>query len=377
MTSNYFRTNKTKTATSVITALVIGLALLSPTTMIPNVNATSAASSTTGTSEIGRGHPTPLSPAQLAQAENIALNDPAVIKLIGSKPYQIRADGFAGNIKQSGVWNPVLALVVDSKSQYAIGVNLGTGKVTKIVEGPTTDNVFSISNSNAHDTITGSTLTPVGIQMTTTEPYFYNNPSYNYTGFMVNALEYGASLTNACNPSYGNNDYFMQAGEDFNTQSSPAIFWDDTFYSCVGQPTLISYATGQSYNFTITTDKTHSQWTVTITDGSGNVYTVSDTGMSQYTIAVQLSYNHTSVWFENSNTKTTSPSWDSQFTYNPSAKAKIEPQGSGWTNWTSETQGEYQSCSTNQTPSVISGGLDNGNSATWSLSTMRQYYPAC
>lgn len=96
-------------------------------------------------------------------------------------------------------------------------------------------------------------------------------------------------------------------------------------------------------------------------------------------LTVEREFNEidTSVWFENHNTSSNS-GWYGQFTGSPSATSYYLNTLGSWVNWNSSDSTKIiQDCSGinhSDTHGVMSGNLASGGTATWSLSTMSQYY---
>lgn len=392
--------NKIKTATAILTALTIGVMLLSPTSLLPNIVALQSSSITPGKSIpdpvtqanselLVKELPQELSQNDLIKTKNIALSNQKVQEMIGGKPVELMSHGFWGNMKTNpGVWYPQLNFNVDNKTQVVVLVDEQNGTVLKSFEGIPIGIKFSMSNGVSMDTyVNPGTPTSNGILMNTQAPSFTSNSNYADTGFMVNAAE-SASTGDVCNSS-NTGGYWMQTGFDFGTTHPVQTFWDDTFDGCQAQSTSVSYVPGDQYTFWILPQSGSSNWAAVIQDttsGSSNTYT--DSGMSRYTIdtnGIDDVLGYATVWFENLNTGTGSPNWDSQFGSNPSAKAQIELSGT-WGSWgtgndkqyDSNCHGEKLDAVSSGGPGVISGNLQNsGSSASWNLSTMAPAVPKC
>ncbi|MDE1767561.1 MAG: hypothetical protein KGI27_15005, partial [Thaumarchaeota archaeon] len=118
--------NKIKTAIAILTALTIGMILLSPTTVIPGVNAQQSntihgnsipdSATLTQADILEKELPHALSKTDLIKVENIALSNPGVIEMIGGKSVKLMSQGFWGNMKTNpGVWYPQVNFNVDNK----------------------------------------------------------------------------------------------------------------------------------------------------------------------------------------------------------------------------------------------------------------------
>ena len=404
MTNSKDKKNKTKTAT-IITAFVLGLVMLSPTTVMPSVNAQQDSQLSVATihgksmpnSEtqaqfniLQNELPQPLSKTDLVKVENIALSDQKVQEMIGGKPVELMSQGFWGNVKTNpGVWYPQINLNVGNKTQLVVLVDEQNKTVLKSFVGIPIGIKFAVTNATSSDTYDNPSppSNADGILINTQAPSFTSSSSYNDTGFMVNAAETGSS-GNLCN-SGNSGGYWMQTGFDFGTAHPVQTFWTDTFKGCQAQSTSVSYVASHQYTFWILPQSGSSNWAAVIQDttsGSSNTYT--DTGMSQYTFdtnAADDSKGWLSVWFENDNTRTASPNWDGQFGSNPSAKSQLE-LGSTWGSWGSGNDNQRDfNCNglildspSNGGPGVISGNLQSSSSSTsWNLSTMASSVPAC
>ncbi|MGI0062967.1 MAG: hypothetical protein ACREBA_11000, partial [Nitrosotalea sp.] len=268
--------NKAKTAAAIITVLTIGMILLSPTTMIPGVNAQSV-STIHGKSIpnsaaqvqyalLEKELPQPLSKTDLTKVENIALSDQKVSEMIGGKSIKLMSHGFWGNMKTNpGVWYPQINFNVDNKTQVVVLVDEQNSTVLKSFIGIPIGVKFGVKNATSADTY-DNTVFPSsnGILMNAQAPSFTHNTSYNDTGFMVNGAESG-STGDLCNSS-NTGGYWMQTGFDFGTNHAVQTFWLDTFKGCQAQSTSVSYVSGDQYTFWILPQSGSSNWAAVIQD---------------------------------------------------------------------------------------------------------------
>ncbi|MDE1863061.1 MAG: hypothetical protein KGI33_09130 [Thaumarchaeota archaeon] len=82
--------------------------------------------------EIQKFKPEQLTPQQLFEAEEIALDDSQVKDMIGGKPVILMSHSFSGNLKTDpGVWNPTLNFNVDNKTQIVVVVDMAARRVIK------------------------------------------------------------------------------------------------------------------------------------------------------------------------------------------------------------------------------------------------------
>ncbi|MGI0074141.1 MAG: hypothetical protein ACREA3_10065 [Nitrosotalea sp.] len=367
--------NKTKIAT-ILTSLVIGLVLLSPTTMIPNVHAQitndQIIPADVASDIIKKSQPTKLSASQLENVKQIVLSDAGIHKIIGNKPYEFVSQSFLGNIKNTPVvWNPVININVDNKTEIAVEVNLNNNSVIKMevtnlqIGGPIKGT--TLKAAFAQDYYTGS-ATISGLYSTLTAPTYSSNPKVL---FLVNGLEYGASASLACNTSDTYNDYFAQAGFDF-YDGFVAYADTSTGTGCTMVNSMISYTAGHPYLFEIYSISGN-YWDIVDLDqqtGLSNLYT---TSFSTSANTLQTSNHNTSVWFENQETSTT---WASDFSTSIQAtNAKYKNYSTGsWTYWNSDSQ-LVQDCSGNtKTQNVMNSDLLNGDTQTWNLTNFEPYH---
>src|SRR5579885_2705172 len=372
MTKINIKHNERKTTISILTSLTIGILLLAPTTVMPNVNAQSVSvihgqsipnSETQAQFDtLQKELPQALSKTDLTRVENIALSDQKIQEMIGGKTVTVMSQGFWGNMKTNpGIWYPQINLNVDNKTQLVILVDEQNNTVLNSFVGIPIGIKFAVTNATSSDT--------------------YDNPSppTNADGILINTQA----------PSFTSNSSYNDTGFDFGTTHSVQTFWTDTFKGCQAQSTSVSYVSGHQYTFWILPQSGSSNWAAVIQDttsGSSNTYT--DSGMSRYTLDTSPtddSKGFLSVWFENDNTRKTSPNWDGQFGSNPSAKSQLE-LGSTWGSWgTGNDQQRDFNCkglildgTSNGGPGVISGNLQSStSSATWNLSTLAASVPAC
>lgn len=368
--------NKTKVATITISAVVMALLLLSPTTMIPNVSALlNNSNGDQGGLMIKNYMPTQLSKIDSDKAFQIAMSDSDIKTKIGNKPVTLMALGFTGNLKTNpGVWYPTLTLNVNNESEIVAVVDLSQNKVTQETDGAlpakdpalsTTERAWAIDYYSGTYTISGMSFTP-------STPSYTANSNHNFTAFLVNGAMSGSNDSHLCTKT-ATDAYWMQTGFwYYNNSTGARIAWTDTPHGCFGVGTGIAYNTSHSYSFYIWASSNLGKWYVEAYDNTnGATYTTSVSGPSNYTM--ETSDHNTSVFFENGNTITT---WPNDFSGSVYATGLVQKSGS-WVNWDNDAHADDQDCGTTHADTtVISGNLKSGNTATWNLSTFASSYPA-
>ncbi|MEP0825318.1 MAG: hypothetical protein HRF40_07525 [Nitrososphaera sp.] len=324
--------------------------------------------------------PKALSDEELTKAQNIVLADDKVKQVINNRPYELMSQGFVGNMKTNpGDWKTQLNFNIGNETQLIVVVDLTENKILSVEREPIGD-YLSNERSFALDGYSGMN-TIKGLEMEAEAPSFSPNAAYSFTAFTLNAAETAATTANLCSPTHVSDSYWMQTGFDFDTTSPFAhLVWTDTGKSCLSQSissSSVPYSSGHTYSFFIQANPTSHTWTVFVEKDTGESFTTSRSGMNQYTMLT--SDDHTSVWFENSNTIQGSGTWDSQFSTDPNAMAFLQPSGSSnWFGWDFDYQTIADNCSSATHPNnVISGDLEFANTATWDLTTMADDWPAC
>ncbi len=372
--------NKTKaiTATSILTSVIIGLMLLSPTMVLPNAIASNPQSSTAQSSVdlIKQNMPKELSASELVTVQQIAMSDPKVKSMIGgSTNVKVLSQGFIGNFKENPVtWYPVLNIGIDNIKQIMVVVDPVNSKVTQADQGPDLDKKLThLLRAWASDYYSGS-RTIQGLEMTPTNPTFTPNSSYNFTAFLLNGVMSGSTDSNLC--TSGSGSYWMQTGFFFDPASSAKTVWTDTSQGCSPLVTPITYNTSHSYQFYIFGDSVAKKWTIEVIDNTiSSSYIKTTSGQSSFTM-LDNDFNE-GIFLENANTVHGSSSWNTQFSGTAMSASALQEQSGSWINWDTDTKKDDQACKPLVTDTVISQNLQSGNTATWSTTTMASNYPAC
>ncbi|MDE1862260.1 MAG: hypothetical protein KGI33_05040 [Thaumarchaeota archaeon] len=79
------------------------------------------------------------------------LSDAHIKNMIDGKTYIMRPNGFIGNIHYPNKINPVMTLVMDNKTHYAVGVDVVNDKIIGIVDGPPVGQQFNVENVTLKD----------------------------------------------------------------------------------------------------------------------------------------------------------------------------------------------------------------------------------
>ncbi|MDE1728896.1 MAG: hypothetical protein KGH81_06950 [Thaumarchaeota archaeon] len=408
MTNSNVKNNRTKTTTTIIAAVIIGLVLSSPTTIIPNVHAEvgiKIAQPATNSNlnpfnpqdfkYMVKTFPAMLSKTQINKIKQVVMSDVHVKNAIDGQPYTFMGHDFIGNYKiNSNVWYPEIHLNVANKTELTVTVDPTISNVTKLgtfsLVSPTTPAIRHAENLNqagggssakSIDYYTGTQTQIYGIDMVIAGPT-YSGDSNNYLrAMLVNGMASGSNENDACT-STASDAFFAQAGLAFvNTSYGP--IWSDTYETdgtpgstegCFPQAPNLGYKTGDSLVFYILSGS--STWTIYGADSNGTQF-FNETPTQSQSSSMVTSDPNTSLFFENYDPNT---NWGSEIS-NPVAGSSWADSTQNWHTWDSETRDD-QTCKNvdnyynyNTSEQVISGGLDNGNTATWDMSRMAQYYP--
>ncbi|HEX5457129.1 MAG TPA: hypothetical protein VFX64_01945 [Candidatus Nitrosotalea sp.] len=388
--------NKTKTTTTIISALIIGLVLLSPTTVLPSVNATVKTAVTIDNVPI----PIPLSGIELQNGRQLALTNSEVHDMINGKPYEFMAYDFIGNVKtEPGIWYPEIHINVDNNTQIAVVFdpkitsvrNVGIfPMIDQTVHPKTTSTSKNLGTSGAAfaiDYYSGSQSQIYGLYETVTAPTFTNSGTNYFSGFVVNALESGANYANSCDRSHVYDSYWAQAGLVFKDQSTFATWSDTSTGSGTGpnsgcHPLALygnTYSGGDTLIFKIISRVVSGSpnWLIyghDVTSGSA-FFSQPETGMMSSTVTT--GNEATSVWFENQNNSTLGSNWYQEFSSNPSASAYYFDSSGSVHNWDGSTRFDMDCSGQNYTYSypnqVIVGDLLNGGTPYWDMTYMKNY----
>ncbi|MDE1767067.1 MAG: hypothetical protein KGI27_12475 [Thaumarchaeota archaeon] len=397
--------NKTKTATTIISALVIGLVLLSPTMVIPSVNAQPPT--------VAKTYSLP-SPTMSTNEKNTLINE--AMNLTGiktwSNQWKYSTMNFAGEKTSSGTvnWkNAIVFLRLPSSSNapvscghgwYAqVWIDLSTLKVVHAYY-PTSQSHTCDSKNDlgpySKNTLDSSTGSPMGYAIARQNDvagssYYYGNsatlttPSYNNNIFtdqdeLINGLLNAMWSTSAC----GSSTCFTQVGWEItdvagsgssgiSADTADLVFVDQsTTGTYEGINTDISYSGGQSEEVSINCNyPSPTDVQINITYGSSTYQANTDVSCNDY--QADDSFNN-SVWFENKNTVSTS-NWYSDVTgtYEATSAQEYDASDNAY-NWSSSTNtDQWQSvvsnvCTTYTYASdVIESGtsLASGSTAEW------------
>lgn len=346
-------------------SILVGMALLSPTIVIPDIHAQSADSqiipADVASDKIKNNPPAHLSATELEKVKNLAIGDSRVKSILNGQRYEFMSQSFVGNIRNTPIaWNPLININVNNKTDVAVLVNLTNNSVVSVETIPlarTTafvpaDPAFAIDYYNGFAAISG-------IYATLTAPFVSGSaPEFP----LVNGLETGATDGLLCNPADKTTSWWGQAG--LNLQG-PYTMFTDTSFSCFVQNTSIKYVANHLY-----------LGEVYITSGSvGNVIILDqNTGlandyMTSFTLAsktLKAGDPNTSVWWEN---QCTCNNWAGFYgnSFHANNAHTQNPSTGSWSNWDIDAQ-LVQDCSGHtQTQNVMNNNLENGNTQTWNL----------
>ncbi|MDE1831423.1 MAG: hypothetical protein KGI02_03525 [Thaumarchaeota archaeon] len=375
-----------KISTIIGMSSIIGIMLLSPTTILPIMGAGQDPSELS-VDQLKQTFPKPLSNEQIDKIKQMALENDSVKSIINGHHYKFMAQDFVGNYKtQPGIWQPEVHINVDNKTEISIVTDSQINSVASMATtplfklGPGTQNGLDQSGSSGHafaiDEYAGAQSSIYGVKMLTTGPSYSGSGTIPFKAFMVNGAETGATDADLCVPAYDTTSYFAQAGIVFIDDSAGPV-WTDTDQSCLPVVPHVTYTPGDHMVFEVISG---SPWVMYGADSdSGSTFFDQSNSIATYG-TMETGDPNTSIFFENSDTGT---SWSSQIS-NPSAAAKYMNSNTQWVNWDGETKNDQDCHATNHvytydsTKQVINGtGLDSGNTATWSMSRMASNYPAC
>ncbi|GEM_PF-2432373 len=380
--------NKTKTATTIMTAIIIGLVLLSPTTVIPNVNAQMNISTQIPQSpaDIEKLLPKPLSKGQIESLQKTALSNDSVQNIIAGKPYRFMAADYVGNIV-TGIANPEVHFNISNKTEVTVVENLETGTITDIKIGSIQKLAGPVPPANGSKLTTGSAARAVddytgthnidGLigHLPTSLPGF-SASTLPQVSYLLNGIELNANddPAYACNSNYYYYNYFAQGGVDWGA-SNPHIVYADTLSNCY--PVLqysVDYNPGKTYLFEIWVTRGTYNWNIYGEDMSNGKYFWYQNPNAVAQNTMKKNDVNTSVWFENHETGT---SWYNDFSPTTVSANTIQFHdfgGNYWQKWDNDAQSVIECSGLPGYQNVITGNLINGNTANWDLIQMAQHH---
>ncbi len=384
MTKINIKNNKKKTTTIVATALVFAVIMLSPSTIIPNVNAVTQSALIDQINANLDANPVSVpSISEEQQLEKIVFSNSEVQKIINGKPHSIMAIGFTGFAIYNPIkWNPVVSINVANTTEVSVTVD-STSNLVKKVESEPLVKLTCCSTGPGYSTDEyKSSTNPIGLYATATAvSYNVNVGSMDGPVFqLLNGQEFNPS-GNACSSSNVLNGYWAQVGFWYKPVGSPAAVGTvaDTASSCNDVGTGVTYNPSDTYIFKIIPQSNPITWKTTITDvqNSGNTYTLPRTGM--HYANMQGNIANTSMWIESWNSQSVN-SWSGRFGSSPSANAYYY-DGTSFLNWPSDRQHDDTCTTINVYPwahqVMGSTSLANGGTGTWNMSTMANYAYGC
>lgn len=385
---------KTKLVT-VLTSVIIGLVLMSPTTMIPNVVATSSSHPNVS--------PVPvLSTSEKQSIINMALTIPGLQNW--SHDWQYVTNGFLGNNKLQSDFQWQYAIVVlkapsssapvsCSEDWWArIVIDMNTMKVLRATyptmeSHPCVSQQFLVGGSHGWSTATQNDVN------TTAHHYFGNyaeltTPSYTastiyqhlnkaFVGFLLNAF-FTPSSSSYCSSI----DCLEQAGWTINAcgevfclpvNSTDIIFVDQSTYGdASGHLTSLDWINGYTSTLDAEIDCAYTSPDYGIVTDNGTNMDTETTKIPctthQNSTSTDTNMNQNSVYFENADSDSTQ-SWSSDITSTVSATSAQEHNGSATatlSNWGHSHNVDFD-CNFHPSASkVITGSLAGGTTATWS-----------
>jgi hypothetical protein len=133
-----FKNNKTRITTAIIASLMVGLVMLSPMTILPNVNAISIGNTQKPADiiYIEQHLPKPLTDNELVAFKQLSLSNNDVQKSINGRSYAFMGQDFIGDLKK-GTLFPEIHINVDNKTQITIVADLTKNTVMSV----TTDSI--------------------------------------------------------------------------------------------------------------------------------------------------------------------------------------------------------------------------------------------
>lgn len=184
-------------------------------------------------------------------------------------------------------------------------------------------------------------------------------------------MESGVTPSLACTNGNQFANYFAQIGFQYFTGAK--LVWADTTTNCIGQTVSLAYTGGHVYFFEIYVNSS-SQWTMLGEDLNTSQYFT-----RAFPIAVQYNTFHTSdhntsVWFENQDTSNT---WAPYFTSNLLSANDAHydlSRNSGWNLWNSDARDLYSCGGIQLINDVLTGNLQNSNTAQWDMQKMETYH---
>lgn len=373
MTKINFKNSKMKTTTTILAALAIGLIMSSPMTLLPNVNAVNPLTIHDVVKQLQ-----PIGLSDESSARDIAISNPEITKLIGNRHYEFMSTAWVGQIYPTYFTAyPEVHINVDNKFQIAVTVDPASKSVRNYITGPIVKlgSFGSTTHAFAGDYYTASS-NPNGIEVNyASVPSYTNHNSAmdQFMAFLMNAAEKSATDSLMCTPSDTAADFFSQSGVLYNYTNVYSTY-TDTEFGCIAQTSsAMPYTSGHTYTFG--EEAVNSHWFIFGTDQNGG-----PTNYFSYTVKHSINnysfkYNdyNTGPFMENANTQT---GWNGAFGSSTATlnTAKYSTDGGNtWSNWGTgaDTAFNYD-CSGNSvsSPKVTTGGLSQGGSATWSISTM-------
>ncbi|HET7336860.1 MAG TPA: hypothetical protein VFJ23_03095 [Candidatus Nitrosotalea sp.] len=394
--------NKTKTGTTVIATLMIGLILLSSTTVLPNISAEQNNRGQNGYTQFTS--PFHLQAPTLASDEKQKIIDTAMnLKAIKawSDQWQFATMNFKGEKNSSGInWNEavvVLHLPPNSSAPVkcdigwvaGVRIDISTDKVIgawypTLESHQCHDITLDHSHDKKHDPPGYSTATQNDVNSTTS--YYGNSavlqtPSYSSSIFSdMNQLV--AQILNArWNVScYSDSECFTQVGwlitvpsissGGISSNSADIVYVDEsTTGNKVPINTNLGWQNGGTEDVSLTCGSS-GDVAISITYGTSTYY--ANTHISCSTTQYNDVLNN-SIFFENHNTSSYT-SWPSDITGTVDATSAEEYNSGGTgSNWSTSHNVDLDCSGTVTQSSVITGDLTSGNTATWQYLSNEPY----
>lgn len=380
MTNNNIKNNKTKTLTSVVTSMIFGLILLSPTILIPNANAIGIDKTQKPADiiYIEQHLQKSLVGDDLIAFKQLSLSNNNVQKIINGRQHAFMGQDFIGDLK-AGTLFPEIHINVDNSTEITVVADLTKKSIISVTTGPIVKRepvhhaapIPGKDPSFAIDYFTGS-ATIDGLYDEKTAPSINTSFGHPQVAFLLNGFETGGNANLACTNGNQFANYWAQVG--FQYYNSAQETWDDTTTNCVGQNVNLAYTQGHVYFFEIYVN-TSSQWTILGEDLNTSQYFTRASPIAVQYNTMATSSDMTSVFFEDHDTSTT---WAGYFTSPVTATdAHYDlSRNSGWNFWNLDAKHLYD-CSGSGIPltnNVMTGSLQNSATTTWSMTAMEAYH---
>ena len=279
--------------------------------------------------------PTPHTDGQLNGLKMRAIHDPKITTLLGDN-YEFKSSGKYGSDKDA---RSQISFFTDDR-QNVVTINFEHGKIIESEKYAVTEWGATSARGWAIDYYDGS-QTLNGLQMRADTPSF-SHSSGGFTAMLLNAQKSGTNTShNICLPSNAPDDFWAQAGFQFNS-SGTKVGWANTLGYCNPSfATQLTFATGDEVKFRIYIDDTEDEWFVSIDnlDDSTGAF-VTDPIEVADSSTFDTGSRHTSVWYENANDDW---NWDTGFSSDPDVNSAHyrKTTSSSWYYWDGETQIDY------------------------------------